>query len=180
MKVLDWVRGTLYGEEMLRTIFHTTRFDRRLNRGGYVHLRRWKVYGEYGLAHQTATIWLTAENLTITFRDQPLAHYTVSVSTDQKRLTDVREPQLIETEFRSPQLPLWALNDDEWLKVIPPKHLQPLTLWERGVDGSSRSCRSRRVGAKKQHLRSSKGTLPSNQTVSVRASELETPLIPGV
>jgi hypothetical protein len=100
-----------------------------------MHFRRWKIYGEYGLARHTATIWLTAENLTMTFQDQPLAHYAVSVSTDQKRLTDIREPQFVETPFRSPQLHLWELSDDAWRKVIPPQHLQPLTLWEAGADG---------------------------------------------
>jgi putative transposase len=135
IEVLDWVRGRIYDAEPLRKVFYTTRFDRRLDRSGYMHFRRWKIYGEYGLARHTATIWLTAENLTMTFQDQPLAHYAVSVSTDQQRLTDIREPQFVETPFRSPQLHLWALSDDEWRKVIPPQHLQPLTLWEAGADG---------------------------------------------
>jgi len=135
MEVLDWVRGTIYEAEALRKVFYTTRFDRRLDRAGYLHFRRWKLYGEYGLARQTATIWLTAENLTVTFLDQPLAHYAVSRSSDQKRLTDIREPQLVETAFRSPQLHLWELNDQEWRKVVPPKYLQPLTLWEHSPEG---------------------------------------------
>jgi hypothetical protein len=90
---------------------------------------------DYDLARQTATVWLTAENLTITFQDQPLAHYAVSLSTDQIQLTDIREPQLVEAAFRSPQLELWELSDAEWRKVVPPRHLQPLSLWERGADG---------------------------------------------
>lgn len=134
IEVLDWVRGMIYDETTLRTIFQTTRFERQLDRAGYVQFRRWKIYGEYGLARQTATIWLTAENLTIAFQDQPLAHYAVSVSSNMSQLTDVREPQLTETAFRSPQLHLWTLSDDEWRKAIPPKHLQPLTLWETGTD----------------------------------------------
>jgi hypothetical protein len=136
MEVLDWVRGRVYDEAILRKIFQTTRFDRRLNRAGYVQFRRWKIYGEYGLARQTATIWLTVENLTITFQGQPLAHYAVSLSVDQKCLTDIREPQLVESEFRSAQLHLWALSDEEWRKVVPPKYLQPLSLWEHGADGA--------------------------------------------
>jgi hypothetical protein len=135
MEVLDWVRGRVYDEQTLHKIFHTTRFGRCLDRAGYVHFRRWKIYGEYGLAHQTATLWLTAENLTISFQDQPLAHYAASFSTDHKRLTNISEPQLVETGFRSPQLPLWELSHEEWRKVIPPKHLQPLMLWEQGADG---------------------------------------------
>jgi transposase InsO family protein len=135
MEVFDWVRGRLYDEETLHKVFQTTRFDRRLDRAGYVQFRRWKIYGEYGLARQTATIWLTVENLTITFQDQPLAHYAANLSVDQKRLTDIREPQLFESAFRSPQLHLWAWSDEEWRKVVPPKHLRSLSLWERGPDG---------------------------------------------
>src|SRR6266508_1112181 len=130
IEVLDTVRGMSYDELTLRKVFETIRFERQLDRAGYVQFRRWKIYGEYGLARHAATIWLTAENLTITFHDQPLAHYAVSLSANNKRLTDVREPQLVETAFRSPQLYLWTLTNDEWRKGIPPKHLQPLTLWE--------------------------------------------------
>jgi hypothetical protein len=43
--------------------------------------------------------------------------------------------RLVETEFHLPQLHLWTLNDEKWRKAIPPKHLQPLTLWEAGADG---------------------------------------------
>jgi putative transposase len=135
IEVLDWVRGRICDEDRLHHIFHTTRFDRRLDRAGYVQFRRWKMYGEMGLALRRAVIWLTAENVTITFQEQPLAHYAVNRSADQKRLTDIREPQLVETAFRSPQLPLWELSDAEWRKVVPPKQLQPLSLWERGADG---------------------------------------------
>jgi len=135
MEVLDWVCGHVYDEQTLHKIFHTTRFARCLDSAGYVHFRRWKIYGEYGLARQTATLWLTAENLTISFQDQPLAHYAARFSTNQKRLITINEPQLVETEFRSPQLPLWELSNEEWRKVIPPKHLQPLTLWEQRTDG---------------------------------------------
>ena len=127
-EVLDWLRGTIYDADVLHKVFHTTRFERRLDQAGYVHFRRWKISGAYGLARQTATIWLTAENLTISFHEVPLAHYTVNVSTDNRQLTDVREPQLVERAFRSSQLPLWELTDEQWRKVVPPKHMRPLLL----------------------------------------------------
>ena len=136
LEVLDSASGESYDEAALRRIFETIRFERHMDRAGYVHFRRWKIYGEYGLAHRTATIWLTAENLTISFSDQMLAHYAVRTNANHHQLIDVHTPQLIETAFRSPQLHLWTLDDDEWRKVVPPKHLQPLTLWEAGVDGA--------------------------------------------
>ncbi len=27
-------------------------------------------------------------------------------------------PQIYETQYRSPQLPLWHFGDDEWLKIL--------------------------------------------------------------
>ena len=132
---LHWVRGTIYDADVLHTVFHTTRFERRLDQAGSVHIRCWKISGAYGLARQTATIWLIAENLTISFHDQPLAHDTLNVSTDHRQLTDVRAPQLVKRAFRSSQLPLWELPDEQWRNVVPPKHMRPLLLWERGTDG---------------------------------------------
>jgi hypothetical protein len=37
---------------------------------------------------------------------------------DKTHLRAVEEPKVFETEYRSPQLALWALDDSEWLKVI--------------------------------------------------------------
>jgi hypothetical protein len=58
--------------------------------------------------------------VTIAFNDQPLTHYTVTYESDQHTFKTVRDPQLVETVFRSPQLPLWELTDDEWRKIVPP------------------------------------------------------------
>lgn len=30
----------------------------------------------------------------------------------------IDEPHILETQYRSPQLPLWELGDGEWLKVV--------------------------------------------------------------
>lgn len=134
VEVLGWVRGTVFNDATLARIFETTRFARHVDPMGYVQFRHWKVYGEYGLAGQTAVLWLSAENLTVTFAGQSLAHYTVTFEADHQRLRTVTDPQIIETTFRSSQQFLWELSDDEWRKIVPPRQNQPLLLWERSPD----------------------------------------------
>jgi len=67
--------------------------------------------------------------MTITYNDQPLARYTVAYESDQHMFKTVSEPQLVETTFRLPQLPLWELTDDDWRKVVPPLWHRPPPLW---------------------------------------------------
>jgi putative transposase len=40
---------------------------------------------------------------------------------DNKHITEVSNPRVIETSYRSPQLTLWTLGPDEWLlfKKLP-------------------------------------------------------------
>ncbi len=37
---------------------------------------------------------------------------------DHKRIKEVKNPRLIETGYRSPQLTLWTLGPDEWLLFL--------------------------------------------------------------
>jgi hypothetical protein len=53
-EVVGWVTNKLRTPEQLHRIFYAMRFLRRLNRQGYVHFRRWKLYGEMALARQPA------------------------------------------------------------------------------------------------------------------------------
>jgi len=117
-EVLGWVSGRQVTPEELHRIFYTMRFGRRLNRAGYVHFRHWRLYGERGLAGDTVAVWLSGEQLTIAFADEPLAQYRVTYQPDQRHLATITEQQLFETAYQSPQLPLWELSDGEWLSVI--------------------------------------------------------------
>ncbi len=63
-------------------------------------------------------MWLYGETLTIEFADELLAQYRVRYEPDKKHLRGVTEPRLFETPFQSPQLPLWELSDEHWLKVV--------------------------------------------------------------
>ena len=111
-----------YAPDVLHRIFHTTRFPRQVDAAGYVQFRHWRIYGEYGLAGQDAVVWLYGETLTVTYGDTPLAQYRVSYQPDAGRLRTITEPQVFDTIYHSAQLPLWDLDDAQWLKVlrVPP------------------------------------------------------------
>ena len=49
------------------------------------------------------------------YEDTELAFYTVAWHEDNKHITEVSNPRIIETSYRSPQLTLWTLGPDEWL-----------------------------------------------------------------
>lgn len=116
--VLHTVCGCLFRPEDLHRIFYTTRFGRVLDRAGYIRFRRWRVYGERGLPGAPVAVWLYAEHLTLVYQDEPLAQYRVTYQPDRRRLATVTEERRFETPHRSPQPPLWAWGDDEWLRVV--------------------------------------------------------------
>ena len=117
-EVLGWVSGKLRTPEELHRIFYATRFGRLLDKAGYVRFRCWRLYGEAGLARRPAAVWLYRETLTVEFADQPIAQYSVAYQPDRMHLLNVTDPRLFETQYRSPQLPLWELGDGDWLKIV--------------------------------------------------------------
>lgn len=117
-EVLGRVFGRTYPLADLHRTFYTLRFQRRFDRLGYVRFRQWRIYGEYGLAHQTAVVWLYGETLTVACGETALAVYRVSYQPGLKQLRTITEPQLFDTRYRSPQQPLWELGEEEWLKVV--------------------------------------------------------------
>jgi len=113
-EVLGWVTNKLRTLEQLHRIFYAIRFLRRLDRLGYVHFRRWKLYGEEALARQPAVIWLHGDALTVEYEETPLAQYTVRYQPDKKHFKDVPDAKRFETPYRSPQGWLWELDDITW------------------------------------------------------------------
>ena len=116
--VLHRVCGKLFGPEELHRIFYSTRSGRVLDRAGYARFRRWRVYAERGLDGEPIAVWLYAEHLTLVYRDEPLAQYRVTYQPDQRRLQRVTLEHLFETPHQSPQRPLWAWDDGDWLPVL--------------------------------------------------------------
>ena len=117
-EVLNRMTGKPFTLEALHRAFYTTRFGRTIDKLGYVRFRHWRVYGERGLTGRPVAVWLYREHLTVAFADEPLAEYRVRYAPGTRRLEAITDPQLFETPFASPQLPLLALDDRDWLKVL--------------------------------------------------------------
>ena len=114
--VLGWVRGTWCDPADLDRLFRL-RATRRLNRGGSVRFRRWRLYGERGLAGERAAVWVWDEELTVEYAGETLARYRVAYEADGRHLREVDEARLGATGHASPQPFLSSLEEVEWHPV---------------------------------------------------------------
>lgn len=102
----------------LARIFFATEFTRHLDRSGYIRFRRWRFYAEAGFAKQEVQVSMYTSTLKIEYQETELAFYTMAWAEDNKHIKEVKNPRLIETSYRSPQLTLWTLGPDEWLLFL--------------------------------------------------------------
>ena len=79
---------------------------------GYIRFRRWRFYAEAGLAKQEVQVSFYTSTLKIEYQETELAFYTLEWE-DNKHIKEIKNPRLIETGYRSPQLTLWTLGPDE-------------------------------------------------------------------
>ncbi len=121
-EVLDWVVGQVWEPAALDYAFNALRFHRRLDRTGYLRFRYWRLYAEPGLERQWVAVWLYKDQLTVEYHDTQLVEYSVTYQPDGKHFREVAYPHMYETQYRSPQLPLWQFGDDEWLKIMRLPH----------------------------------------------------------
>ena len=77
----------------------TTR-TRVFDAGGYLRYKRWRIYGERGLAGTRGAVWLFGEVLTVGYEEEPLAQYRVQYAPEARPY-------------------LWAVDDLEWHAVMP-------------------------------------------------------------
>ncbi|GHO72166.1 hypothetical protein KSC_110580 [Ktedonobacter sp. SOSP1-52] len=84
-------------------------------------------YAEAGLARQEVSIQIYTSTLKIEYQDTELALYTMEWAEDNKHIKEVKNPRLIETGYRSPQLALWTLGPDEWLLFLKLPDYAPCT-----------------------------------------------------
>jgi hypothetical protein len=115
---LNWVIGTPHDPALLAHLFAPVRSARRLDREGYAQFRRWRVYGNRALPKQPALVWLSEETLPVQYGAEPLAYYTVKVNR-RGELTAVTEPQLLPSQYQSPQPSLWPLSPEQRLFALP-------------------------------------------------------------
>jgi putative transposase len=114
-EVLGWTDiQRLRTSEELHRIFYATRFLCRLDRLGYAHFRRWKLYGEEALARHSAVIWLHGEALTIEHAETPLATCGVQYQPDKKHFKAVPTAERFQTPYHSLQGQLWNLDETLW------------------------------------------------------------------
>jgi hypothetical protein len=85
-EVLGFASGVRHREEELRRAFFSARFVRVLDSLGYATFRRWRVYGEDGLAGREAALWLAAESLTVEHGGETLSRYEAKVEPGTGRL----------------------------------------------------------------------------------------------
>ena len=103
----DVLRGVLartVPAPTLARIFFATEFTRHLDRSGYIRFRRWRFYAEAGLARQEVQVNIYTSTLKIEYQETELAFYTMEWAQDNKHIKEVKNPRVIETGYRSPQV----------------------------------------------------------------------------
>src|SRR4051794_27010811 len=116
--VLDWVKGRVFNDEQLARCFAPILSTRRVDQQGYVRFRNWRLYGERGLADRPASVWVTEEEVTIQFTEEPLARYDVTYQRDHRHFRQGTPKRVFETTYQSPQSPLLELDPDDWRLAI--------------------------------------------------------------
>jgi hypothetical protein len=95
----------------LAQIFFTSQVTCHLDRSGYLRFRRWRFYAEAGLAKKPVIVHLSTNALRVEYENTDLALYTVIWHEDYKHITEVANPHVIQTSYRSSQrtrLPAWT------------------------------------------------------------------------
>jgi putative transposase len=126
VEVLGWLKGRVVDPKRLRHLFGRTQCLRTVNRYGCVSVQRFYIYAENGLSRQRVAIWIYEGELTIEYQQTLLARYQCDYDRQQKRLHALSQPILYPTAFRSPQLELMELDDEQWRKFLQrPAHNSP-------------------------------------------------------
>ena len=126
VEVLGWLKGRVVDPKRLRQLFGRSHFLRMVNRYGYVSMQRFYIYAESGLSRQRVAIWIYEGELTIEYQQTLLARYQCDYDRKQEQLHALSQPILYTTAFRSPQLELIELDDEQCRKFLQrPAHNSP-------------------------------------------------------
>ena len=120
-EVLGWITGVRYLPEDLERAFFSARYSRVLDNLGYARFRRWRIYGEEGLAMKEAELWLQERTLTLEYAGEALSRYDVEYLPGSTKFKGVSRPELFENSNVLPQLKLFgleALGERGWLKSL--------------------------------------------------------------
>ncbi len=125
-----------YRPQDLDRAFFSEHFSRVLDALGYVVWRRWRVYGEEGLAGREAALWLRDRTLTIEHGGEPLSRYEVEFTAGTEKPRALTHPLLFESTAALAEQRLFGLEtlgDGGWLKTLrledyAPRSLRPESL----------------------------------------------------
>jgi hypothetical protein len=106
--------GVWCDEVELERLFRL-RSERVFDRAGYLLFRRWRVYGERGLAGQRGAVWLSGEVLTVAYAEEALAQYAVAYAAETRRIVALTDVRLFATRHPLPQPFLPGLGEVDWL-----------------------------------------------------------------
>jgi hypothetical protein len=88
-----------------------TKREQTQNWGQIEQYSLWRFYAEAGLAKKPVIVHLSTNALRVEYEHTDLALYTVIWHEDYKHITEVANPHVIQTSYRSPQLtrlPAWT------------------------------------------------------------------------
>jgi transposase len=87
-EVLGWVHGVWCDEAELDRLFRL-RAERVFDAAGYLRYKRWRIYGERGLAGRRGAIWLFGELLTVAYEEDTLVQYQVHYDPETRRIREL-------------------------------------------------------------------------------------------
>jgi putative transposase len=118
VSVLGGRFGRLVTPQKLQKVFRHLQLTRTVNRHGLISIQRFYIYAERGLVKQRVIVWIYEDRLNIEYKQTLLARYDAKINRKQKKLIDVKNPNLYDTAFASPQLEMFVLDDSQWHKVL--------------------------------------------------------------
>lgn len=116
--VLGWQKGRQVDPSQLRNAFRQLQFPRTINRHGSVSVQRFYIYAERGLAKQRVAVWIFEDRLHIEYRQHMLARYACRLDRHSRKLQSVTKPNLYRSLYADPQIEMFELDDEQWLKVL--------------------------------------------------------------
>ncbi|GAC1444462.1 MAG: hypothetical protein NVSMB52_03840 [Chloroflexota bacterium] len=117
--VLCSERGREIERDVLQRALRHVQMERVVRLRGYVSVQRFYLYAERGISRTRVSIWLHEGRLHIAYRDTLLPYYAYRYDRKARRVREVGTPHLVPTEFASPQLEFWELDEKQWHKIAP-------------------------------------------------------------
>jgi transposase InsO family protein len=110
--------GCSVERQQLQRVFRHLQLPRTVNQHGCVTIHRFYIYAERGLARQRVAIWLYQDRLHVQYQQTLLARYACRFDRTAKKIARLSQPKLYRTLFASPQIELFELDDEQWLKIL--------------------------------------------------------------